>query len=143
MAQFRKHSMASAIALSLGLTACGGGGGGGGVSFIPAPQLPPPPTPTPTPTPPPPPNPALIGPAALAAVPNASLFPQAIVGGPTMQAHAMTVFPLLESVVTITSAGLAANTAAINGGATLAFESTGSADDEYRLSVPGAGLSDI
>ena len=142
MAQFRKHSMASAIALAIGLSACGGGGGGGGgVSFIPATPAPPPPTPTPTPTPPPQPRP--IAAAAMATVPNASLFPQATVSGPTMQAHAMTVFPLLETVVTINAAGLTADSAAMNGGATLAFESTGRTDDRYQMSVPGLGFTDV
>lgn len=44
MANYRKHSMASAIALAMTLTACGGGGGA--LNSTPTPAL----TPTPTPT---------------------------------------------------------------------------------------------
>jgi hypothetical protein len=130
MAHFRKYSMASAIALAFGLTACGGGGGGGMASI-------PPPPPTPTPA-------GVVGAAARATVPNANLFPQATVGGPTMQAHSTTVFPLLETVVSIGSAGAVANTAANNGGGTLQSDSTGtSINHHYSLGVPGLGFTDV
>jgi hypothetical protein len=80
----------------------------------------------------------------MAVVPNASLFPTAVDGGPTIKEHPTTVFPLLQSVVTTTSTGLAADTAVMNGGATLAFDSTAtSADHHYSLSVPALGFSDV
>jgi hypothetical protein len=61
-----------------------------------------------------------------------------------MQTHPATVFPLLESVVLINSNGLSADSTAIAGGATLAFDSTAdTAKDHFSLSVPGAGYPDI
>ncbi|MEO8455958.1 MAG: transferrin-binding protein-like solute binding protein [Sphingomicrobium sp.] len=133
MALYRKHSMTSAIALAISLTACAGGGND--VAFVP---MPPPP-----PIVPPPPIPTPIGAPAMATVPNANLFPFARTGGPTMQAHSATVFPLLETVVLIDSNGLSADTAAIAGGATLAFASPANSTDPYTLSVPGAGYTDV
>lgn len=134
MTRHLKSSLAPSLALALAasLAACGSGGGssgGGGVAFAPPPPI--------TPT-------ATIGAPALAVAPNAGLFPQASVGGPTMQAHPITVFPLLQSVVSITSAGLAADTATMNGGATLAFNATGTAgNDSYQIDIanPAIGIS--
>lgn len=128
MAQYRKHSLASAIALAVGLSACGGGGGGGLVS-----------TPTPTPTP----TPGTIGAAAQATLPNGSTFPQASSGGPTIDDHSETMFPLIETVVRINSNGAAADTSAMSGVAGLRFEATGNVDDEYSLTVPGLGTVDL
>jgi hypothetical protein len=126
-----KRKMASSLALAIGLAACGGGGGGGGLVSIP-----PPPTPTPTPTP----AAATIGAPARAIVPNANLFPIAVAGGPTIQAHSTTVFPLLQTVVSIGGGTVAAGTATMNGGATLAFNSIG---DSYQLNLgnPALGVS--
>jgi hypothetical protein len=129
--------MASSLALAIGLAACGGGGGGGGLVSIP-----PPPTPTPTPTP----AAATIGAPARAIAPNASLFPQATSGGPTMQAHSMTVFPLLETAVSVRPGRAEADTTTMNGGATLAFSSfVNTGDASYRLNAanPVLGLSDV
>ena len=133
MARYRKTSMVSAIALAVCLTACGGGGGGVG-------SIPPPPV---TPPPPPPPPPLPIEAAAQAVLPAANLFPQAQAGGPTIQDHALTNFPLIESVVTIDATGVGPDDGAMSTGADLDFEATGHADDEYSLSVPGAGLSHV
>jgi hypothetical protein len=61
-----------------------------------------------------------------------------------MEAHPATVFPLLESVVLTNANGLSADTAAIAGGATLAFDSTAdTTKDHFTLSVPGAGYTDV
>lgn len=129
MAQYRKHSLASALALGVGLTACGGGGGGRIASI-----------------PPPPPATALasIGAAALPPAPNASLFPQATEGGPTMQAHPTTAFPLLQTVMTIDGSSARADRTTMTDGATLAFDYSGAeADDQISLTVPGLGLTDF
>ena len=130
MAQFRKHSAASAIALAIGLSACGGGGGG---HLSPTPFIPSPTTPSPA-------SPS-IGPAGAPRAPNASQFPQATAGGPTMNAHPETAFPLVQSVYTLNGSSAAANTAATNGGATLTFDYPGaSQSDTIGLAVPGLGL---
>ncbi len=128
MKSYRKHSLASALALAVSLTACGGGGGL--VSNLP------PPTPTPTPTP----SDASIGDAAQATLPDPSLFPQAKTGGPTIDEHSLTSFPLIESAVTIDSTGLVA---AQSSSGNLKFEWTGNTGDEYSLNVPGLGISNL
>lgn len=124
--------IASAVAIGINLTACGGGSGGGPLVS----------TPVPPPPPPPPPGVASIGAPAQAVVPNANLFPDATIGGPTMRSHSMTVFPLLHSVVAITSSGLVADTATMTGGATLGFDSSGSS---YVLNVgnPALGVANV
>ena len=143
MAQFRKYSAASAIALAIGLSACGGGGGVSSTPFVPAPSTPPPPpTPAPPPTPPAPPPPPSIGAAATPSAPNSSQFPQATAGGPIIQQHPETAFPLVQTVYTINGSAAAADTAATNGGATLTFDYPGAIqNDEIALSVPGLGLN--
>ena len=129
--------IASWIVMALGLTACGGGSGGGVATIPPPPSAPPPPPPPP----PPPAGPASIGAPAAAAAPNASLFPTASAGGPTIQSHTETLFPLLETVVTIDSGGLTADKVTINGGATLRQSS---ALDDYQIDIgnPEIGISD-
>src|ERR687898_270509 len=106
MALFRKSSGASAIAMAIGLTACGGGGGVSSTPFVPRPPT--------TPTP----KLVSIGPAARATSPDANLFPEATVGGPTIQEHPTTAFPLLQTVVTINGLDARADTVVMNGGAT-------------------------
>ena len=49
--------------------------------------------------------------------------PGATAGGPDLHGHPSTTFPLLQSVVTINSAGLTADTATTNAGGTLTFDS--------------------
>ena len=128
MARYRKHSMASALAVAMGmlsLTACGGGGSsGGGIVTVP----PPPPPPT-------------IGAAATPAAPDASSFPQATAGGPTMQSHPETAFPLVQTAYTVSGSVGGGDVSATNGGATLTFDYPGAAnDDVIELAVPGLGL---
>lgn len=84
-----------------------------------------------------------MGVPSLATAPNAHLFPSASAGGPTIQSHPMTTFPLLQSVVSITPNAVAADSAAMNGGATLAFDADNGTVDEYLLGVPGLGLSNV
>lgn len=117
------------LALAIGLTACGGGGAPTVVVSAPIP----PQTPTPAPTT----AAASIGAPALAAAPNAALFPAAVEGGPTIMAHPKTVFPLFQSVVSIGPAGVAADTTTINAGATLAFDSS---DSSYEIAIQNAAL---
>ena len=133
MTQFPKAMIASSIALTIGLSACGGGG-----SDI-ASTPPPPPTPTPTPTPA---AGATISALARAVAPNANLFPHASTGGPTIQSHSSTVFPLLESVVSIGPGRVAAGATTMNAGATLASTAPGNG---YRLDVgnPALGVSNV
>lgn len=120
MALNRNLTMASSIALAVSLSACGGGGGGsGGIASIPPPPVTPMPTPTPTPTP----GATSIGAPARASIGNGGSMPGAIAGGPDLHAHPITIFPLLQSVVTINSAGLLADTSTTNAGGTLAFDS--------------------
>ncbi len=129
MAKYPKCMMAASVAIAFSLTACGGGGGGGLAST---------PIPTPTPTP----TGASIGAPARAAVPNASLFPQAVDGGPTIAAQPKTLFPLLQSVVSISPAGVVADTATINAGATLAFDSSNSSYD-IDIKNSAIGISNV
>ncbi len=123
----RKLSLASALAIAVGLTACGGGSGSDFVSTVP-PPLPPPP----------PPSEAQIGAAAQATLPAAGLFPTARDGGETIDAHAATSFPLIESIVTISSAGLDAEDKASG---ELTFSASGNLTDDFSLDVPGLGIS--
>ncbi len=132
----RKCLMASSLALAVSLTACGGGGAP--TSLVSAPAPAPAPAPPPAPAPAPAPTPAAsIGAPAIAVVPNAALFPQASISGPTIMAHSRTVFPLLQSVVSISSAGVVADTATINAGATLAFDSS---DSSYEIDIRNSAL---
>jgi len=132
MAQYPKTMIASSIALALGLAGCGGGGSS--IASTPPPPLAPTPSPTPTP------SAASIGAPARAIAPNASLFPLAATGGPTIQSHSSTVFPLLETVVKINSAGAVADAATMNAGASLKFSS---APDDYQIDIgnPAVGIS--
>ncbi len=132
MTLHRTLVMVSVIAMAINLAACGGGGTP--TSLVSAPV--PPPAPAPAPVPPA----ASIGAPAIAAVPNAALFPQASVGGPTFAAHPTTVFPLLQTVVTVSSAGLVADTATISAGATLAFDSD-RLDSTMTIGNPAVGIS--
>jgi hypothetical protein len=54
-----------------------------------------------------------------------------------MRSHTTTVFPLLESVVSIGATGVRADTATMNAAATLAFDSTG---DSYWFSLGNSAL---
>lgn len=132
MMQFPRAMIASSIALAIGLSGCGGGGSD--VASTP----PPPPTPTPTPTP----AAATISALARAVAPNANLFPAASVGGPTIQSHSSTVFPLLESVVSIVPGRVSAASTTMTAGATLASVSPSSS---YGLDVgnPALGVSNV
>ena len=136
MTRYRKYSMGSALALAVGLTACGGGGGANlasappPVAVAPAPVVvAPPPAPTPTVT---------IAAAAQAQVPNAALFPEATNGGPTLQAHDATQFPLLETVMKIDPSTATADTATIAGGATI---TTGGAQNDFSFFVAALGIT--
>jgi hypothetical protein len=132
MDQYSRTMIASSIALAIGLSGCGGGG----TSIASTPPPPPAPTPAPTPTP----SAASIGAPARAIAPNANLFPQAAGAGPTIQSHSSTVFPLLETVLKINSAGRVADTATMNAGASLKFSS---APDDYQIDIgnPAVGIS--
>jgi len=127
-----KTLIVSSVALAIGLAGCGGDGTS--TAVIPSP----PPTPTPTPTPTP--SAASIGAPARAIAPNASLFPTAAAGGPTIQSHSSTSFPLLETVVKINSAGAVADTTTMNAGASLKFSSV---PDDYQIDIgnPAVGIS--
>ncbi|MEO7133296.1 MAG: transferrin-binding protein-like solute binding protein [Vicinamibacterales bacterium] len=57
--------------------------------------------------------------------------------------HRTTVFPLLQSVVTINDQAVKTDAAAMNGGATLAFAANGGPIDEVALDVPGDQLSNV
>lgn len=133
MTRNRLSMLASSFALAIGLSACGGGGA---LSSVVSAPLPAPSTPPPTPAA------ASIAAPALAAAPNAALFPAAVEGGPTIIAHSKTVFPLLQSVVSIGPAGVAADTATINAGATLAFDSS---DSSYEIAIanPALGVTNV
>ncbi|MEO6114179.1 MAG: transferrin-binding protein-like solute binding protein [Sphingomicrobium sp.] len=138
MAHYLKCMMAASIAISLG--ACGGGGGGG-IASTPAPPAPAPPAPPPLiPA-------AVVGAPAPATAPNGTLFPRATPGGPTFQAQPMTVFPLLQTVMSSGSGTVRADTATMSGGATLTFDSiaANANDDSYRFNVGNAalGVSDV
>jgi len=126
----RKFLTASSVAGALLLAGCGGGAGGG-VAFIPQP----PSTPTPPPTPA-----GSVGAPIMALVPNGNLFPVATVGGPTLQSHVSTVFPLLETVMTTDSTGAHADTATTKAGGTLTFSSN---PDDYTIDIgnPALGIS--
>jgi hypothetical protein len=134
MAQHPKTIIASSIALAVGLSGCGGGGTS--MASIPPPPAAPTPTPTPTPTA------ASISAPARAIAPNANLFPQAAAGGPTIQAHLSTVFPLLETVVSIAPGIVTAGTSTMNAGATLASTAPGTS---YKLDVgnPALGVANV
>jgi hypothetical protein len=132
MAQHPKTIIASSIALAVGLSGCGGGGTS--MASIPPPPAAPTPTPTPTPTA------ASISAPARAIAPNANLFPQAAADGPTIALHDATTFPLIETVVKINSAGVVADTATMNAGASL---TSSYAPDDYQGGGGGAYTIDI
>lgn len=139
MTKYRKHSMGSALALAIGLTACGGGTNLASapppVAVAPAPS----PSPSPSPTPAPTPTPAgTVSAAAQAQVPNANLFPEAANGGPTLEAHDATQFPLLETVTKIDQSNASADTATIAGGATI---TTGGVQNDFSFFVAALGLA--
>ena len=137
MARYAKHSMASAVALAVGLvslSACGGGSSGSGVEFNPPPPAPPPP-------PPPPAAAGTVSAAAIATSQSGTASPVAITGGPTIQLHSATTFPLLESVVKVQPGSAVADATANTDGGSLRSTSTGNIyNDDFRLTVPGAGL---
>ncbi|HEY0164472.1 MAG TPA: transferrin-binding protein-like solute binding protein [Sphingomicrobium sp.] len=110
----RSIKLYAASLLITSLAACGGGGSG--IGFIPAPP----------PPPPPPPAGATIGAPATAIMPNASLLPIATIGGPTIQAHTSTVFPLLQTTIFGSTTEVIADAATMSGGATLTFTAPGS-----------------
>lgn len=134
MPHFREYLAALSAGLAIPLAACGGGGGGSGPALVSAP----PPAPTPTPVPAPSPAAGTIGAPALAAMPNPATLPVAVAGGPTMQAHSLTTFPLLQSVVSIGSTGAIADQATISNGGTLAFDSS---DTRYVLNLANPVVS--
>ena len=140
MAHYSRHSMASAAALAVALLSLSGCGGSTGTEFV-STLPPPPPPPSGGPPPPPPPAPAgVVTAAAGATLPSASDFPDATDGGPTMQAHDMTTFPLIETVVTLQFGSAGADAAANTGGATFSFNAPQIQSDTFALAVPGAGL---
>ena len=152
MTPYRKHSMGSALALAIGLTACGGGGGTNlasappPVAVAPAPAPTPSPSPSPTPTPAPSPTPAptpipagTVGAAAPAGIPNAGLLPEATVGGATVEAHATTTFPLLQTAIKIENSMATADIATVSGGST--FNSTSNIRNIVSFSIPGLGIT--
>lgn len=124
MADQPKFILAASGALTLGLSACGGGGGGGGLASTP--------TPTPTPTPA-----TSIGAPALAVVGGGGAFPTAVDGGATLQSHATTTFPLLQSTLSISPSGVVADTATMNSGATLTFAS---GNGSYTIDILNSAL---
>ena len=128
----RTLATASAFAMALSLTACGDGGGPTSLVSAPPPTASPPATPAA----------ASIAAPALAAAPNSALFPIASDMGPTITAHPKTLFPLLQSVVSIGPAGVTADTITINAGATLAFDSS---DSSYEIAIanPALGVSNV
>ena len=130
MAQLPKLMLASSFAFAACLAGCGGGGTS--VASMPPPPI----TPTPAKTG------AIISAPALATAPNAGLFPLAASGGPTIQSHPSTLFPLLQSVVSISPGTAAAGTATMNAGATLAYSAPG---NSYQLDVgnPALGVSHV
>jgi hypothetical protein len=121
--------IASSIALAIGLSGCGGGG----TSIA---STPPPPLTPLTPTA------ASISAPARAIAPNAGLFPLASTGGPTIQTHPSTVFPLLQSVVSIAPGTVAAGTSTMNAGATITYSAP---SNSYQLDVgnPALGVSHV
>lgn len=138
MARYRKLAMCSAVALAISLTACGEG-------TTNVASAPPPPTvpvtPPPPPPPPPPPTPAgIVGAAAQAQVPNANQFPVATNGGPTLEAHSTTGFPLLETVMKIENSTAVADVATISGGATLT-STGGNNQNDFSFAVAALGIS--
>lgn len=123
MTHYLKFIMASSVAMVIGLSGCGGGGGSGLVS---------------TPPPPPPPvSSATVSAPASPIVPNASLFPAPTSGGPTIQAHSNTLFPLLQTAVSTTTSGATAAVTTMNGGGTLEFGAPGTS---VQLDVGNAQL---
>ena len=130
MAQVSRLTNVSAIVLAVGLSGCGGGTSRS-LSWPP-----PPVTPTPSQAA------AVISAPARATVPNAGLFPVASAGGPTIQSHPPTLFPLLQSVVTIRPGIVAADTTTMNAGATLTYLAPG---NSYQLDVgnPALGVSHV
>jgi len=128
MTEFRKSMVGSSFAFALSLSACGGGTSS--VGSMPAPPA----TATPAQTA------ASISAPAAAIAPNANLFPLASSGGPTTQSHPSTLFPLLQSVVSIAPGSVAAGTTTMSGGASLTYSSPG---NSYQLDVgnPALGIS--
>ena len=121
----RTLTMASAFATAFALTACGGGQTGV-ISTPVAPIV------TPIVT-----TATSIAAPAKATVPNSNLFPVATVGGDTITTHPPTTFPLLQSAITIDSAGVRPDTATNGAGSTLAF---GSGSSSYVLSTANSSL---
>lgn len=117
----RTLTMASAFATAFALTACGGGQTG----VISTPVAPIVTAAT------------SIAAPAKATVPNSNLFPVATVGGDTITTHPPTTFPLLQSAITIDSAGVRPDTATNGAGSTLAF---GSGSSSYVLSTANSSL---
>ena len=74
---------------------------------------------------------------------NVNLMPQAVAGFPSMGSHSHTRFPLLQTVVSISESGLAADMATMSGGSSLVTEATGDIYDDYFLDVPSLGMTDV
>lgn len=123
MTLHRTLAMASAIAMAFNLSACGGDTSG----VASAPPPPPPLTPAA----------ATIAAPALASMPSTTAFPLASDGGPTIMAHPTAAFALLQSVVSIGSTGVVADTATINSGTSLTFDSS---DSSYAINIGNAAL---
>jgi hypothetical protein len=128
MAQLPKLMMASSLAFAACLAGCGGGGTG--IASMP----PPPATPMPSGI-----GASISAPAA-AIAPNAGLLPLAAASGPTIQSHSTTLFPLLQSVVSIAPGTVAADTTTMKAGATITYSAPG---NSYQLDVgnPALGVS--
>jgi len=131
MALLSKSLMPWSLAFPVLLAGCGGGG-----STIASMPPPPPSVAAPVQTV------ASISAPAGAVVPSTSVFPVATVGGPTVQVHPSTTFPLLQSVVTVVPGTVAAGTATMSAGATI---TNGAPGGSYQLDVgnPSLGVSHV
>lgn len=126
-------AMASAIAMAFSLTACGGGSGGGGSAIAMTPPPPPAQAPAPAPAP-------AIGVPDVATTGAVGTAAQASPAGPTLASHTQTIFPLLQTVVSISSTGVVADAGTMSAGTTLAFNS-GRGELTMTLGNPAVGVT--
>ena len=131
MALLSKSLMPWSLATPVLLAGCGGDG-----SSIAS--MPPPPLSVAAPVQ----GAAAISAPARAVVPSTSVFPIATVGGPTVQVHPSTAFPLLQSVVTVVPGTVAAGAVTMDVGATVTNSAPGGT---YELDVgnPLLGVSHV
>ena len=128
MGEFSKLMAVSPLVLAIGLSACAGDGTS--IALTPAP----PSTIVPNQTA------ASITAPAMAIAPNSALFPIAKAGEATIQAHSSTLFPLLESVVSVAPGSVAAGTSTMSEGASMTYSSPGST---YQLDIGDSGPGGI